>query len=143
MKSESALTSMLMKALDVAMPGSENFKTNDRFTFGIPDISVNWISTAWLEIKATETDRIENHLYWQKQLITCRRLERAMYRCWFVVYGEIKGVKSVSIYKPCEVFDDRCLGLPEAAFDGFNHKGVAQFVKSSLQMERMNGCDTA
>jgi hypothetical protein len=132
MKSESALTSPLMKALDTAMVGSENFKISDRFTFGIPDVAVNWINTVWLEIKATETERLEHHKYWQKQLITCRRLERATHRCWFVVYREMQGVKETIIIRPREVFDDRRLGLAEEVFVGFNHKAVAEFVKEQL-----------
>jgi hypothetical protein len=131
-KSESALTSPLIKALDAAMLGAEVIKHNDRFTFGIPDISVNWQSTAWLEIKATETERLEHHKYWQKQLITCRRLERATHRCWFVVYREMQGIKETIIIRPREVFDDRRLGLAEEVFVGFNHKAVAEFVKEQL-----------
>ena len=132
MKSESALTGPLIRALDAAMSGAEIFKHSERYTFGIPDISVNWINTAWLEIKATETERLEHHKYWEKQLITCRRLERATQRCWFVVYREMCGVRSTMIITPHEVFDDRHLGLPAWDSVGFDHKGVAEFVKEQL-----------
>ena len=59
-------------------------------------------------------------------------MERATHRCWFVVYQDVKGLKSVSIYRPQEVFDDCRLGLAEEAFVGYNHSGVAQFVRDRL-----------
>lgn len=132
MKSESELTRPLMKKLAIAMPGAEIFKTSDRFTAGIPDISIDWRGHVWLEIKATETERLEHHKNWGLQLLTCQRLERAAQSCWFVIYREIRGLKEVLVLQPREVFEDRHLGVAVWGSAGFNHVGVAQFVKEQL-----------
>ena len=133
MKSEGELTRPLLKALETAMPGSVVTKHSDRFTFGIPDISIDWINTAWLEVKATEGDKIEYHRYWEKQLLDCRHRERATHRCWFVVYKQVRGMKSIVVIRPREVFEDRRLGLPELDIDGHDHVAVAEFVRDRLQ----------
>ena len=138
MKSESALTRLLIPALAYAMPGAEVLKHSDRFTFGIPDVSVNWRDTCWLEVKATETARLERHKYLGRQLLLCRRLERATGKCWFVVYRETAGVQSVGLWRPTQVLDDGRLGDCAEDFLGFDHASVAQFVKG-----RMHGHHTA
>lgn len=132
MKSEGELTRPLLVALCNAMLGSVVTKHSDRFTFGIPDISIDWINTVWLEVKATETERIEHHKYWEKQLIDCRHRERATHKCWFVVYRQIKGVKSIVIIRPREVFEDRRLGLADLEIVGHDHAAVAAFVRRKL-----------
>jgi hypothetical protein len=135
MKSESELTRPLLKALETAMLGSVVTKHSDRFTFGIPDISIDWINTAWLEVKATEGEKIEHHKNWGRQLIDCRRRERATHRCWFVVYRQILGVKSIVIIRPREVFEDRRLGLADLEIPGHDHGAVAAFVRRQLEVK--------
>ena len=134
MHSETALTHPLKQALQSAMPQSQVFKLSDRTTVGIPDLSVNWGGTIWLEVKATESERLEYHRNWIKQLRSCRRLELVANNCYFVVYQEVHGRCSVSLVKPSQIGEDLSIGHRAAMFvdKPFNHAAVATFVKQEL-----------
>lgn len=138
MKSESELTQELLPTIKRTLYGSEVFKISDKFTSGIPDVSVNWLVCYWLEIKATETPKLEYHKHWGRQLLVATRLERTMKRCFFVVYFEMDSEKSVAIYPPHQVRLDLSLGTPLATFRGHDHQAVATFLQyfNGYKMER-------
>lgn len=128
MKTESQQTRQLMVALAAAMPGAVVFKHADRFTCAVPDISVNWGRTAWLEIKVAERGKVRWHKNWGVQLFTCRRLARTTGFCWFVVYSEV----GIGVYAPSAVAEDCTLGTPLAFIADWDHARVATFVKEHL-----------
>lgn len=137
MRSETDLVQALVPALEFVLPKSIVFKHKDGATAGIPDISISWKRTQWLEVKATEkADRIEHHKYWGLQLLTCRRLEHVSRNCLFVIYFKVNGVQSTSVYLP-HWLSDKCeiTGVPEAAFPGYDHHGVAQFLKERINRD--------
>lgn len=128
MKTEAQQTRPLILALKEAMPGATIFKHADRFTSAIPDISVNWVQTAWLEVKVAERDRIRWHKNWGVQLYTCRRLASNTGLCWFVIYSET----SVGLYVPSEVGENCYFGPPIASFTGPDHAAIAHEVQERL-----------
>lgn len=144
MLSERRLTDALLPALQGEMPQAVILKHADRFRSGVPDISVDFVTTGWLEVKATER---EESLETMKgiQLLTARKIYNVTHRCWFVVYKEFKTprevagfltTKEVAVYTPRQVSIEGYLKLSEARFAGFDHSRVAAWIRQKLT-ERM------
>jgi hypothetical protein len=132
-KSEGALSSALLSAARLRLPGVVAFKHADRFTSGVPDISLSWGRTAWLETKATDAPRIRLHKNWGLQLLTAQRLERATGLCWFVVFSERADGRLTRIVRPRDMKITGDWSESVAAFPGYDHEGVIEFIKGALR----------
>lgn len=122
---ETQLSSVLVKNLRAAMPGSLILKIQDKFTAGIPDVLVFWRGrAAGIEVKLDRAKRKGERS--PLQALTLRRLELAGAWAWWLVYWpdgsavlERPDTAVVAIFKP----------MP-----GLNvHVQVARFVADALE----------
>jgi len=79
---EATLTRALVKVLRAGLPGAVVIKHADRFTAGVPDLSVTWGGrTTWLEVKYANPRLLSRGI----QDLTMRGLARAG-SAYYVVY---------------------------------------------------------
>lgn len=136
---ESELKTKLMAAMEVAMPGVVVIRHEDKYTSGIPDISVSWNrQTIWLEVKhVTPRKPFKSR---SDQIVMCCKLARQG-QCWYVIYHEkTDWIKKTLIVQPDDVKtwkrDDRLefenLGIYNGVFGSFDHRFIARFVKEEF-----------
>lgn len=87
------------------LPEWEVIKHADKFTSGIPDMSVSGNGrTSWLELKLLKRGELAVNAVEPAQRITCCRLERATGgRCWVIVYRASRWEDSTTIYRPSQL----------------------------------------
>lgn len=91
MKKERSLSVDLMAELRRQHRGSKIFKHSDRFTRGVPDISISWLGgTYWLEDKFRRKGQTLKQIMQKRdQLVSCHELSTSTSgRCWYVIYDE-------------------------------------------------------
>lgn len=95
----------VMTTAQKALRGSEVIKHSDRFTAGVPDISISWIGfTNWIEDKVIRGKQTLRSVIGPDQILQCTRLATATDgRCWIVVFDE--ALQRTTIWLP------RMLGL--------------------------------
>ena len=85
---EATLKRALVKAIKTTMPGAVVFPHQDRFTAGIPDISVTWAGvTTWWEVKYSPIGR--NSTVTKLQGYTLEQLARQS-TAGLITYAETK-----------------------------------------------------
>ena len=119
---EAALKGDLVKRFRTRLPAAVILRHEDRFTHGIPDISITYGKrTIWLEVKLADPNFTSKGI----QDLTMLRLANAGFG-WFVVYWTKNKEKRTYIVDPKDI------GKPieewENYFDGFNHDWVVEFV---------------
>jgi len=126
---ERSLTSGLMLVLGVMFPRAEIIKHSDRFTSGIPDLSVtNAGLTTWIEVKYVRRGSSLRAEVSPIQLLRCRRLARATRdRCWFIAYYEHP--RRVCLVTPstlaaCKTGEP----IPAHESEGFDHSIVKKVI---------------
>lgn len=111
---------------DVARQTLKSFviiRHEDRFTHGIPDISIDGNKTCtWLEVKYANPGFKTKGI----QELTMLRLALASH-AYFVVYWERNKEKRTYIVDPCDIGKD--MNSWERFRDGFNHQWVVEFIK--------------
>ena len=121
---EGELTSECLKLLRAELIGYVILKLSDRFTSGVPDVSIDGcLRHMWLEFKTGDRVKWENEL----QRLTCMRLERAG-SCWIVMYEEVRMIRRTCIIRPSFVMESGKF-TPHAFKVGFDHTFVLDFVK--------------
>jgi len=122
---ESGLTSRLIVACTVTMPGCVIFKHFDVATDGIPDLSMTWNRrTCWVEVKYMEGETRET------QIVTMKRLAQ-MGKAWYVRFDTDDAGPRTVIYDPLQppytVLDPNRIGR------GHDTKWVAEFIRKELE----------
>lgn len=135
---ERSVNESLIKVLRQELLGCVIIKHADRFTAGVPDMSVSWGgATTWLELKLLRTGTVLGQLP-QAQLVMCAKLEMATNRCWIVVYDMKQ--KLTLIYRPTTLINRRTIPIVEnygvwrngvIKFDQFDHHEVAELIQQS------------
>jgi len=122
---ESTLQAELLKALRAGLPGAVIFKHTDKLTWGIPDLSVNWMGlTTWLELKYANPHFKATGM--QSRVV--RQLASAG-SCWYVIYrAEKHGGYTTLIVDPREMEKGEACSATEHS-DGLNHMRVVRFIK--------------
>lgn len=123
---ERTLTTKLMATLKRGLRGTLILKHSDRWTNGIPDLSVSYLgSTFWFEIKFLRRGRKLTEIIDGTQTLVCHQLENTTGRCWFVVYEEHP--KRTSIWQPRilgAIKYPKLLGVGKKTFDYGNLDAV-------------------
>lgn len=90
MKTERKLSVDLMAECRRQLRGSKVVKHSDRFTTGVPDITVSWLGiTAWLEDKYLRKGEKLKDIIGSDQLVFCHELSTTtMGKCAIVIYEE-------------------------------------------------------
>ncbi len=120
---EGDLKDTLVRTLRQTMVGAAIFRHEDKFTAGIPDISVNWRGfTTWIEVKYLNPDFIGKEI----QYVTALKLEREA-RCLYALYVQRRGERRTVVVKPSELKRTLEPGV-QFTFDplGFDHRYVAR-----------------
>ena len=114
---ESRLQSACLKLLRAELRGAVILKHSERFSSGVPDVSITWQGkTSFWEFKYGP------RLVWANglQKLTCRRLA-------------IAGTCYVVSYYTASNHPRTCIGAPDDPYarqaEGFNHRFVVDFVK--------------
>jgi hypothetical protein len=112
----------LLKTYRTESPGSVVIKHADRFTFGVPDMTVteNWM-TSWWEVKHADPDFESQGI----QELMALRLYTAGRNCHYIIYDE--NPKSVLIVRPPDIKDWKTKSIAETL--GHDHKWVVNFIK--------------
>jgi len=133
-KLEGTLSRELLARATSLLPGAVIFKHSDRFTSSMPDASVSWGRTAWLEVKVSPCgESVRPHKNWGLQLLTAMRLERATGLCWFVVYMERRGSKLIHIVRPRDMGASGAWSQSATIIVGHDHDSVVEFIRGALK----------
>lgn len=118
---EANLKQSLVEALRQHLRGAVVIRHEDRFTSGIPDVSVTLLGlTSWWECKHACPSIDSRGI----QELTALRLAVAGY-CRYLVWEEKKDVKRTMILHP-----NQLAGMvPEAFCAGFDHRWVVEYVR--------------
>lgn len=133
MKIEGYFNGKLKKAFETKLGrGGVVTKHADRITAHVPDMSVAWKRTAWLEVKtSTKLNKIEKMK--GAQLDTIRRLRAAIGDAWMIVFVEWEGKKETLILDPrVDVTDDLMITGALQRYDGHAFAQVVSYVLDSL-----------
>jgi hypothetical protein len=120
---ERTLTTDLMHYLTIRYPRAAILKHSDRFTSGIPDLTISVKGhTTWFEIKyVRKGSSLEKELQ-PLQKFTCRQLWTATERCWIVAYFE--ATRSIGIFAPHNLDEARLTAV------GYDHTLVRQVIEA-------------
>ena len=119
---EATLKRALVKAMRTTMPGAVVFRHEDRFTAGIPDISVTWAGiTTWWEVKYSPIGR--NSTVTKLQGYTLEQLSRQS-TAGLISYQETKraGRSVLLVDYADDTFSDTML-------TGWRHEAVASLIR--------------
>lgn len=133
MKLEGYFNGRLKKDFErVLQRGGVVTKHADRFTAHVPDMSVAWKRTGWLEVKtSTKLNQIEKMK--GAQLDTIRRLRAAIGDAWIVVFVEWEDKRETLILDPrTHVTDDLMITGALQRYDGHAFATVVSYVLDSL-----------
>jgi hypothetical protein len=122
---EATLKRDLVAAIRAAMPGAVIFRHEDRFTAGVPDLSVTWRgTTSWVEVKYSRRGRRSRPTALQARAL--RRLAAAGAPAYLLEYREEGGGRITTL----DVVDD--LGVTSSPVEArtmgaqFDHGCVAR-----------------
>jgi hypothetical protein len=126
---EQTLKRGLMAVIKKAFPTSVSLRHEDRFTHGIPDLSLSLREkTSWWEVKLADpqcqSKEIQRHM--------CQRLNAASY-CRYVIYqfeipqGRNKRPRQIRIVPPLDFDAWANVGIVVSE-DAFNHYGVVKYM---------------
>ena len=124
---ESELKDDLVRYLRYELKGAIIFRHEDKYTAGIPDMSITYrCVTIWMEIKYANPTIHQRGL----QTLTCVRLANQSL-AWIVIYEEKGGAKKTIITHPRNVMQGTVAeNTPdECMVPGFDHKLVAEFIR--------------
>ena len=122
---ESTIKSALVKTLRLALPGFVVIRHEDRFTAGVPDISVTGHGlTSWWEVKFANP-RLHSR---DVQRLTALRLASAGV-CFYVVYQLEDDMRRVAVVHPHWIEDWESHVAWGATI--FAHQHVATFVRQT------------
>lgn len=145
MATESQLTTGLLKELRSSLPGAVILKHADRFTFGVPDVSVTLFGvTSWWEIKNANPDFRSIGI----QDLTALRLAGAGI-CHYIIYEStpkcqrtlIVHPKDIAKYKENKFHIGSMPHLTGKWCIGHDHKWVCGFVRSIHVHPEMRSVD--
>lgn len=123
---EATLTSALTKTIRGYLVGSVVFKHADRFTAGVPDLSVTWMHrTAWVEVKLISAIGILSTGIQRHTLMTLAKTSQFV---WYVLY--VAYPKTTVIVRP-EGLDSWRI-MDSARFEGHDHRKVAEFLEKQI-----------
>jgi len=118
---ETVLVSALVQTLRKAFPSFVIFKHADKFTFGVPDISVTGrMKTTWLEVKYADPTFLSSGV----QELAMKRLSATSYG-WYVIYDENEGHRRTLLVVP-ELLSE--WKTQHIAVDTFDHEWVAMVI---------------
>ncbi|CAB4189997.1 hypothetical protein UFOVP1196_24 [uncultured Caudovirales phage] len=121
---EATLKGRLMLALKEELPSAVCIRIEDKFKSGTPDLVVNHNKeSSWYEVKYADPKFDSEGI----QELTMRKLSLASFHARYIVYDESLGKKRVLIVHPVNI--PRWSTHYEVALEGFNHRGVAQYIK--------------
>lgn len=123
---ESTLKSTLVTKLRKRHPGWVVLRHEDRFTHGVPDISVTALNrTTWWEVKLARPTLKSEGI----QDLNMLKLDGAG-TARYIIYEERNGIKSVVIVRPRFIEEWRTSGICTPRFD---HEWVISYI-TNLQM---------
>lgn len=127
MKRESELKSALMRELRATIPGAVAMRHEDRFTSGIPDLSVTVGNcTTWWEFKHAVPSYVTDGI----QELTMLRLAAAGYARYVIWHETHGGFKRTMIVRPRDIKDL----TPEAFCVGFDHKWLVNEIRKAHRL---------
>lgn len=133
-ENEASLKGKLVELIKKELHGSVVFRHEDRFTAGVPDISITWENyTTWLEVKHMKPKFKSRGI----QSVTTLQLALTSHKCWYLLYIEDKGNKRTMIVHPRVLIKDAYNIIGEMA-EGFNHKFVVDFVRHTHRRKDEN-----
>lgn len=134
---EATLKRKLVDALKEAMPGAVIFRHEDRFTAGIPDLSVTYADrTVWVEVKYSRPGKSAK-VSGAQRLILSRLMKHG--RMLLLTYDDRDGTQTGKVTNMDVPM--RMLGVAGVGDDmlqnefaaGFNHGWAASIIKRELQ----------
>lgn len=119
---EKELKSKLVKRMRKKLRGAVVFRHEDQWTSGIPDISVTFQGTTWIEVKYVKEDSELKMRGVQK--LTCQNLEDNG-DCWILIYEDhsIFGQRT-HLIRPSVVDNWNGMVTTHSIWNGFNHDAV-------------------
>jgi hypothetical protein len=123
---ESKLRSALTKILTHELPLAKILRHEDKYTAGIPDLSVTWRGyTIWLEVKyANPVLRRGKEI---QQYTTNWLMQQGL--CWYVIYYETIMGRQVMLLDPKYIKEKDWVVQGEGVVSGFDHRAVANFIR--------------
>lgn len=126
-KREAVYKSTLMKHVRRAFPVPEwiTFRHEDRWTSGIPDISITGNrATSWWEVKHGDPKIVSKEI----QDLTCKRLEAAGHACYHIIFRDDgDGEDKITLIVRPRYLESL---TAEVTADGFNYAAILDFMRS-------------
>lgn len=132
---ESKLRSALTKSLTKELPRAKVLRHEDKYTAGIPDLSVTWRGyTIWLEVKYAKNSLKRGKAI--QQYTTNWLMQQGL--CWYIIYRELNPMftstkendRQIIILDPKNIYSPSDWAtLGDLVVPGFDHKAVAQFIR--------------
>jgi len=133
---EAALKRKLVDAIKVEMPGAVIFRHEDRFTAGIPDLSVTYSDrTVWIEVKYSRPGK-RAKISGAQRLILSRLMKHG--RVLLLTYDDQDGSQAGKVTNmdvPMRMLGVAGVGddmLQNERVGGFDHKWAASIIKREL-----------